>query len=200
MADPRVKLVALLGVGVALALGVSIPREESGRRVEATVDQAGALQVRHISGRQYLRVYLDLAGVTTACDGITSWRGRPLPRNHTFNEAQCGEMLAEQLLAHAEDVMACTPGLALSPVPAAELRREGPRFAAVSLTYNIGGRRWCSSTARRRFNAGDFPGGCTAITWWNKVGRTVVPGLVNRRTREELVCREGLATFRRAYP
>lgn len=199
-ADPRVRLVALVGAAVALALGVSIPREESGRRVEARVDEAGALRVRHISGRQYLRVYLDMAGVATACDGITSWHGRPLPTGHSFTEAQCEEMLAEELLAHAERMMACTPGLALSADPVLERRREGPRFSAVSLTYNIGDGRWCGSTARARINRGDLAGGCTAMTWWNKVGDRVVEGLVRRRAREALVCREGLAAFRRAYP
>lgn len=217
MPDARIRLVALVGAGVAVALGVAIPREESGRRVEAAVDAGGGLTVRHLSGRQYLRVYLDIAGVATACDGITRWQGRPLPSNHTFTEAQCTEMLAIELVLHAEQMLRCTPALRLSANPREELRREGPRFAATSLTFNIGPGGWCNSTASARFNAGDFAGGCTAMTRFDKVtysrpqpGRQcqrtrtgrwacVVRGLASRRAREALICREGLAAFRSVY-
>ncbi|WP_336981591.1 lysozyme [Altererythrobacter fulvus] len=197
MADPqprsgRATLAMVVGAGVAAALGAFVPMEESGRRVEASVAESGELQIRHISGSQYLAVYLDMVGVPTVCDGITSWRGKPLPKGRIFTEAECAAMLEEELVKHASAVMACTPGLALSADPAMERRREGPRFAAVSLAYNAGAGRYCSSTARARFNAGDYPGGCTAITWWNKAGGFVVKGLVSRRAREAKVCREGL--------
>lgn len=201
MADPKpnagkVTLAMVVGTGVAAALGAFIPMEESGRKVEATVAAGGELQIRHISGRQYLTAYLDIVGVATACDGITTWRGKPLARGMKFTEAQCAAMLEEELVKHAQAVMACTPGLALSGVPAIEKRREGPRFAAVSLAYNIGPNRYCASTARVRFNSGDFAGGCTALTWFYRAGGAVVTGLVNRRAREAKVCREGLGALR----
>lgn len=217
MTDARIRLVALVGAGVAVALGVAIPREESGRRVEAAVDAGGGLTVRHLSGRQYLRVYLDIAGVATACDGITIFRGRPLLPGQSFTEARCTELLAEELVNHGQGMLACTPGLRRSPDPATELAREGPRFAAISLTYNIGVGRWCGSTARARFNAGDLAGGCTAMTHFDKVtysrpqpGRSclrtrsgryacVVRGLADRRAREARICREGLAALRSVY-
>jgi lysozyme len=148
-----------------------------------------------VSGKQYLKVYLDIVGVATACDGITTYKGKPLPRNHTFTEAQCTAMLEEELVKHAQGVMSCSPGLALSPSILTEKRREGPRFASVSLAYNIGIGGYCNSTARRRFNAGDYAGGCEAITWFNKAGGRVVRGLVNRRNKEAKVCREGLGAL-----
>lgn len=200
MANPQPKsgratLAMVVGAGVAAALGAFVPMEESGRKVEATVAESGELQIRHISGRQYLKVYLDLVGVPTACDGITTWRGKPLPVGKVFTEAECAAMLEEELVKHARAVMACTPGLAISTDPAVERRREGPRFAAVSLAYNVGPGGYCHSTARARFNAGDYPGGCTAITWWNRAGGSVVKGLVSRRAREAKVCREGLGVL-----
>lgn len=186
-------LAGIVGVGVAIALGISIPSDESGRKVEATIGKQGELQIRHISGKQYLRTYLDIVGVATACDGLTSYRGRKIRITDTFTEAQCAAMLEEELIVHAEGVMSCTPGLALSAIPAVEKRREGPRFASVSVGYNIGIKGYCTSTARRRFNAGDYPGGCVALTWFNKAGGRVIPGLEKRRAREHRKCVGGLA-------
>lgn len=188
-------LAAIVGIGVAVALGQFIPAEESGRKVEASIGAAGELKVRHISGRQYLAVYLDLVGVPTACDGITRAGGKPLEPGQSFTEAQCAAMLEEQLVIHARGVMQCTPGLRVSGWPPEELRRQGPRFAAVSLAYNIGVPRYCGSTAAARFNQGDYAGGCQALTWWNRAGGRVVRGLVNRREREAKVCREGLGAL-----
>jgi lysozyme len=104
-------------------------------------------------------------------------------------------LLELELVKHAQGVMACTPGLAISPAPLTEKRREGPRFAAISLAYNIGVGAYCGSTARRRFNAGDYAGGCEALTWWNKAGGRPVRGLILRRNREAKVCREGLGAL-----
>jgi len=199
---PRKTLAGVVGAAVALALGVSIPADESGRKVEATLQPAnGALQVRHISGRQYLRGYLDIVRVGTACDGITTYRGQPIRAGQQFTEAQCAEMLEDELVRHAEGVMACSPGLALSSDPAVERQRAGPRFAAVSLAYNVGigrpasngrlGSGYCGSTARAWFNAGAYPAGCDALLAWNKAGGREVRGLTERRRRERDVCRRG---------
>lgn len=193
----RVTLASVVGASVALALAQFIPSEESGRKVDASISGTGALVVKHVSGRQYLSVYLDAVGVATACDGITTYQGKPLRRDHHFTEAQCAEMLEEELVKHAIPAMRCTPGIALSHDPRTELRREGPRFLAISLAYNVGVGNYCSSTARRRFNAGEYDAGCAAATWWNKAGGRVLRGLTKRRGKESLVCTEGLAALAR---
>lgn len=186
-------LVAIVGGAVAAALFAFVPAEESGRKVEATVSEDGkAVDVRHVAGRQYLKVYLDIVGVPTACDGITRYKGKKLPINHTFSESQCEHMLAEELEKHAAGMMKCTPGLALDKHPGLEKAKEGPRTAAASLTFNVGIGGYCSSTAAKRFNAYDFAGGCEAMTWWNKAGGRTVQGLVNRREREYEICMGGL--------
>ncbi len=187
-------LAAIVGSGVAMALGMAIPSEESGRKVEPSITADGTLHIRHISGRQYLRAYLDTVKVATICDGLTSYRGRKVTLKDHFTEEQCATMLEEELIVHAKGVMSCSPGLALT-MGLDELRREGPRFAAVSLAYNIGIKGYCTSTARARFNAKDYPGGCTALTWFNKAGGKVNRGLVARRKREANVCRKGLGVL-----
>ncbi len=180
-------LAAVVGFVTAGLLLTHIPEDESGRKVDVKISQDGAATVRHVSGKQYLRAYLDIVGVATACDGLTSYRGRKIRITDQFTEAQCAVMLEQALVEHAKGVMQCTPGLALTYVG-----RDRARFAAVSLAYNVGVGNYCSSTARRQFNAGQIGAACTSMLAWNKVtvnGKKVVNrGLSARRERERAVC------------
>lgn len=62
---------------------------------------------------------------------------------------------------------------------------QGEFDAAVDLAYNIGVTRFCESSITRRFNEGDYWGGCLAIMLYIKArvnGQlTVMRGLVSRR-------------------
>lgn len=180
-------LAAVVGFITAGLLLTHTPDYESGRKVDVKIAQDGTATVRHVSGKQYLRAYLDIVGVATACDGLTSYKGRKIRISDQFTEAQCAVMLEEELIVHAKGVMQCTPGLALTYAG-----RDRARFAAVSLAYNVGVANYCTSTARRLFNAGQIGPACNAMTAWNKVtirGKKVVSqGLVNRRSRERAIC------------
>lgn len=187
---PKSPLVALVGASAAIALATMIAKDESGRTVEATVTEAGELQVRHIRGRQFLEAYADIVGVPTICDGDT--HGVRLGMRET--EEGCTARLERQLVNHARPVLRCVPALARP-------EREQQLIASVSLAYNIGpgrfaDRRWqggfCGSTAARRFNAGDWRGGCDAFLMWNRAGGQVVRGLTLRRERERAICLQGL--------
>lgn len=46
--------------------------------------------------------------------------------------------------------------------------------------------------AARRFNAGNWRGGCDAFLMWNRAGGRVVRGLALRRARERALCLKGL--------
>lgn len=184
-------LVGVVGLITAGLLFTSIPMEESGRKVDVAIAADGQATVRHVSGRQYLRAYLDIVGVATACDGLTGPDiDRARREGRGFTEAQCTRMLEEALIVHAEGVMACSPGLALTIKGV-----DYVRFAAVSLAYNIGVRRYCGSTARRLFNLGRYRAGCDAILPWNRAGGRIVQGLKNRRQREHLFCVRGMAVL-----
>ena len=99
--------------------------------------------------------------------------------------AECNARLERQLIAHAEPVLVCTPGLRDHPEELA---------AASSLAYNIGVSAYCRSTVDRRFDAGDFKGGCDAFLMWNKAGGREIKGLTNRRRAERDICLQGAAT------
>lgn len=179
----RLTLAAVVGTVTAGLLLTNIPKDESGRTVKVSIAENGEATVRHISGKQYLKAYLDIVGVATACDGLTSYKGRKITIKDQFTEEQCAVMLEDELVTHASGVMRCTPGLALT-IP----RRDNVRFAAVSLAYNVGVPTYCASTGRRLVNEGKIGPACDAFTWFNKAGGRVSKGLVNRRAHERAVC------------
>lgn len=136
-------------------------------------------------GTEY-KAYRDIAGIWTVCNGDT----KDVHPGLIETQEGCRQRLEMQLVAHARPVMACTPALS-------EPGRDYQRAAAVSLAYNIGVRAYCHSTADRRFDAGDWKGGCDAFLSWSKAkvnGQLrVVGGLLSRRQRERQICMRGLA-------
>ena len=179
-------LLAIVGPVTGKLLLTDVPKEESGRKVAVTVSpQARTATIQHISGPQYLKAYLDIVKVATACDGLT---GPEIRLGKVFTEAQCAMMLEARLAETASHVMACTPGLALTIAG-----RDFVRFAAVSLAYNIGWPTYCASTMRRQINAGQIRAACISLTWFNRAGGRVVDGLVARREREAAICRKDAA-------
>lgn len=176
-------LAALVGIPAAIALLIGVPKEESGRTVQVTMAADGTATVQHVAGKQYLAAYRDIAGIATACDGLTAG----IRMGQTFTPAQCSAMLESELVRHAHGVMACTPGLALD-----KPGRDNVRAAAVSLAYNIGVGAWCGSTARKRIDAGNVRGACDAMLAWDKarVNGVLRPvaGLTARRQRERTLC------------
>lgn len=179
-------LASIIGLAAAALVMTTVPEDESGRKVAVSIEQDGTATVAHVKGPQYLRAYLDIARVATACDGIT----KGVRMGQVYTEAQCTMMLERELVIHAQGVMACSPGLRGDG-------RDYQRAAAVSFAYNVGVRGYCESTAARRFNAGNYRGGCDAFMAWNKarVGGVLRPvqGLTNRRARERAMCLRGLA-------
>lgn len=176
---PKSPLVALVGTGAAIALATLIPHDESGRTVTASVDRQGALVVEHEKGPQYLKAYADIVGVWTICDGDT----KGVRRGMVETEAGCTARLERQLVAHAAPILKCVPGLK---------GRDNQLVASVSLAYNIGTAGFCRSTAARRFNAGNWRGGCDAFLMWDRAGGRSVRGLTLRRQRERALCLKGL--------
>ena len=180
MADRKKTLAGVIGSAVGAALlFTSIPAEESGRTVKASVAADGTATIRHVAGPQYLKAYLDIVQVPTACDGIT--RGVKIGQRYT--EAQCTTMLEAELIMHAEGVIACVPQL---------YGRGQQAAAAVSLAYNVGVRAFCGSTSARLFRAAHWREGCEAFLMWSKAGGRVITGLVRRRERERAICLKGL--------
>lgn len=128
-----------------------------------------------------LTTYYDPVGIATVCYGDTDPE-MTIP-GVTYTRVECLRALEKQLIAHAEPVLKCTPGLKDHPKQLA---------AAVSLAYNIGPNAYCRSTVAKRFNAGDWAGACAAFEMWNRAGGKVWKGLVVRRADERRLCESDL--------
>lgn len=178
------RLIALVGTAAAAILLAIVPHEESGRTVRPSIDAAGSVRVEHVSGRQYLRAYLDIAGIPTACDGIT----RGVRMGQSYTEEQCTAKLIEEIEIHARGALRCAPSLA-------QPGRDYQRAAVISLTFNIGVGGFCGSSVRRAFEAGQTAAACDRFLAWNKArvrGQLrPVRGLTLRRQREREICLTG---------
>lgn len=187
VAPRRGTLAAIVGVPAAALLLTLIPREESGRTVRAEVAADGTARVEHVSGRQYLQAYLDIAGHATACDGIRVSR-----LGLRYTEAQCAAMLEAALIEHAGPAMACTPGLRKETMPY-------QIAAAVAHAYQFGVAGYCGSSIARNFNRGRVVAACDAFPLWNKArvrgSLAVVPSIERRMRRAREYCLTGTAGF-----
>lgn len=144
-----------------------------------------ALAVPFIGEWEGLRLvaYKDVVGVWTVCFGETKGV-RPGDR---YTVAECEAILAREILSYRQGLHRYfTPSTLSDRLPA---KRD---VAYVSLAYNVGVSRAGTATATKRLNAGDVPGGCEALTWYNKAGGRVWRGLVRRRSAEKVFCMAGV--------
>jgi lysozyme len=177
-------LAAVVGLGAAALLYSSTPEQESGRKVSVSIADDGTATVRHVSGPQYLRAYRDIAGVATACDGIT----KGVKMGQVYTEAQCNAKLERELVVHAEGVMRCSPALVKDD-------NDWRRIAAVDHGYQFGVAAWCGSTAHRLIEQGKIAEGCADLLRWNKAGGRFSNGVQRRSYRRMEYCRTGLPGF-----
>lgn len=125
-----------------------------------------------------LTPYRDIAGVWTVCNGETRVEMR------RYTRSECDRMLQDAVRGtYGRGVLKAVPTLASRP---------NQLIASISLSYNIGVDAFGRSTVARRFNAGNWKGGCDAFLSWNRSGGRVVQGLVNRREAERKLCLTGL--------
>ncbi|GLO78481.1 lysozyme [Sulfitobacter pontiacus] len=145
-----------------------------------------AVAVPYVGKWEGLRLvaYRDIVGVWTVCYGETKGV-RPGDR---YTKPECDAMLARELINYRSRLHRYfSPDTLAGRLP---VYRD---TAYTSLAYNVGVSGAGKSTAVRRLNAGNIPGGCQAITWWNKAGHLVVRGLTLRRGEDYGLCMIGVA-------
>ncbi|TDX19319.1 lysozyme [Rhodovulum visakhapatnamense] len=159
-------------------IGIPTSAPESAQTQEA---RALALAVPLIAKWEGKRnaAYRDIVGVWTICYGHTR-TARP---GMVLSDADCEALLRAEVRDYRARL------LTFFSAETRARRLPPPRDAAfTSLAINVGVAGVGRSTATRRLNAGDVPGACEALTWWNKAGGRVVAGLRNRRTEEYGYC------------
>jgi len=119
--------------------------------------------------------YVDPVAILTSCYGHT---GKELQLGQKYTDDQCYKILAEDLL-EAKQKVDDLIDVPLNPYQEAAL---------ISFTYNAGGGNLATSTMRKKFNSGDYIGGCHELTKWVYAKGKKLNGLVSRRADEESVC------------
>lgn len=142
---------------------------------------AGVLVTYFEPGKVRGAPYIDPVGVLTVCDGHT---GADIDPNRIYTDTECDAWRDADLATADRAVQR------LITVPL----NDWQRAALIDFTYNLGAGNLAASTMRRKFNAGDYAGGCAELDRWVK-GRqggvlVTLPGLVNRREANTWVCRQ----------
>lgn len=172
----------IIGVILAITFVVSFPAMASPcTHFDKRFDDAAFTLISKWEGKRNA-AYQDIVGVWTICYGHTETAG---PGKY-MRDAECYNLLISEIGEYREG---------LHVYFTAETKRSRLPYlrdaAFTSLAYNVGVRGAGLSTATRRLNKGDIPGGCQALTWWNKAGGRVVRGLSRRRAEEREYCLKG---------
>lgn len=174
-----------IGAVVALTVVLALLAAHSAR-AQATEEETLAIAVPFIASweGERLEAYIPVEGdVPTICFGST--RGVTLGMTKTHEE--CLELLR----AEVAEYRARLHKFFTAETQQARLTPERDT-GFTSLGFNAGPETIGLSTATRRLNAGDIAGGCVALTWWNKLGKRVLRGLVRRRDAEYRLCMVGV--------
>jgi lysozyme len=114
-------------------------------------------------------------GRPTVCYGETE---REMRR---YTPDECRVLLGtRQQKDYAPAVLKCVPAIGSKPNAFA---------ASIDAAYNAGTAAFCRSPMAKRFNAGDWVGGCNAFSGWYVTAKgKKLPGLVRRREAERTLC------------
>ena len=119
--------------------------------------------------------YIDPVGIATVCFGHT---GSDVVPGKTYTTDECIKKLNKDTAKAEAVVRKCIK------VP----MKFYQEAALISFEYNVGEGAFCKSTLVKKFNAGDYTGGCNELSRWVYAGGKKLPGLVTRRERERQVC------------
>lgn len=120
--------------------------------------------------------YKDIVGVLTVCRGHT---GPDVVVKKVYSPEECDELTKRDINKAIAGVVKVSPHLLWHPMQL---------VAAVSFSYNVGTGTYAQSSVARKFNEGDFFGGCQALKLYKYAGGKIVQGLINRREHEYAVC------------
>lgn len=126
------------------------------------------------------RVYRDVVGIATYCDGETKnpdW-------SKTYSHEECMALLGGRLEEFNAAIDSCVYATLTTH----------QRAASLSFTYNLGAGAFCGGSIARNFNAGNPQAACDAMLQYDHAGKDkngkprVIRGLTIRRQAEREVC------------
>lgn len=130
--------------------------------------------------------YNDGVGVQTVGYGTTRYAsGKAVKAGDRITPDRALVELAANVATFEKEIRVC-----IGDVPLAQYEWD----AFVSLAYNIGSARFCSSSVVRALKRTppDYPAACRAILLYVKAGGKVLRGLERRREAEFYICTDGV--------
>lgn len=122
----------------------------------------------------------DPAGIVDVCNGQTNQDWPWLKPGMRFTPAECRKALEAGIPKYAAPLQACIHDFDKMP--------PHRQVAFISMSWNLGPRTVCRSTAVRELNRGHIRAACNAILRYNRAAGKVLRGLVRRRRAERKLC------------
>ncbi len=136
------------------------------------------------------RVYLDPAGIPTACYGQTGkdlyGRKIEMGKGIVYTDEECDLMLALSVPEYEAAILALVKpnGGAID----GRFPSEWYKAALISFTYNLGPGNLARSTLLHLINIGQHERACGQLVRWVRAGGKVFSGLISRRGDEQAWC------------
>lgn len=126
------------------------------------------------------RAYIPVPGdVPTIGYGSTNYEdGSRVKLGDRITRRKAEELLGNKVSMFENQIKSCVK------VPLSQHEYD----SYVSLSYNIGGKAFCSSTLVSKLNMYDYEGACREILKWDKFKGNTLPGLSKRRQQEYKQC------------
>lgn len=121
------------------------------------------------------KTYVDPVGIITSCYGHT---GPELKLGQRYTDGECYNTLGKDLI----EADMYVKGYVKVPLTIYQ------NAAIDSFVYNVGVGKFKKSTLLKKFNSGDYQGGCEELMKWVYADGKMLKGLVSRRSSEYKVC------------
>jgi lysozyme len=152
--------------------------------VAAAIIGAGGLAlIKNYEGLRYSS-YADPVGIPTICYGHT---GPEVRLGQRATQEQCDTLLMQDIAKHQRVLIGPRNCIASVPLTGNQLD------ALTSLTFNIGGAKFCGSTLAAKLRLRDYTGAAAEFRKWDRarIGGVLkpLPGLTRRRGAEAALFR-----------
>lgn len=143
----------------------------------ALLSVAGGQLIKESEGKRNVG-YRDAVGIPTACYGHT---GPGVRVGEWYSDDQCEVWFAQDIAKHQVPLVGKANCIDSAPLTGNQ------RDAVTSLIFNIGTKKFCTSTMAAKLRQRDYEGASAEFSRWTYAGGKRYNGLVIRRNKERVL-------------